>query len=196
MNFINIDVNQKCSLLRVFTKRRIGHYSRVTIVTKLVISGTKWISYCIIFWSHKFLKYLPPAMKLGQGNVFRSVCQEFCPGGHAWKGGMCGRGACMVGGMCGSGRAWWGGMCGRGVHGRGACMAGRGMHGREGHAWQGACMAGSMHGRGCAWQGACVADTTRYSQWAGSTHPTGMHSCYQSNGLENKWHVYVYFLAA
>ena len=41
---------------------------------------------------------LPPATKLGQGNIFRSVCQEFCP---------------------------WGGMRGRGcVHGRGACMAG------------------------------------------------------------------------
>ena len=22
--------------------------------------------------------FLPPAMKLGQGNIFRSVCQEFC----------------------------------------------------------------------------------------------------------------------
>ena len=53
---------------------------------------------------------LPPATKLGQGNIFRSVCQEFCPqgrgdvrgrrgmhgsgdGGCAWRGGMCGRGA-------------------------------------------------------------------------------------------------------
>ena len=28
---------------------------------------------------------LPPATKLGQGNIFRSVCQEFCPhGGGAW----------------------------------------------------------------------------------------------------------------
>ena len=23
-------------------------------------------------------KFLPPATKLGQGNIFRSVCQEFC----------------------------------------------------------------------------------------------------------------------
>ena len=45
-------------------------------------------------------------MKLGQVNIFRSVCQEFCP-----QGGMHGRG-----------------MCGRGVCGRGVCMAG-GMHG-------------------------------------------------------------------
>ena len=25
--------------------------------------------------------YLPPPTKLGQGNIFRSVCQEFCPQG-------------------------------------------------------------------------------------------------------------------
>ena len=24
------------------------------------------------------MQYLPPATKLGQGNIFRSVCQEFC----------------------------------------------------------------------------------------------------------------------
>ena len=28
-----------------------------------------------------WLKYLPAAMKLGQGNIFTSVCQEFCPQG-------------------------------------------------------------------------------------------------------------------
>ena len=29
--------------------------------------------------------FLPPATKLGQGNIFRSVCQQFCPqGGRAW----------------------------------------------------------------------------------------------------------------
>ena len=30
--------------------------------------------------------FLPPATKLGQGNIFRSVCQEFCPqeGGGVW----------------------------------------------------------------------------------------------------------------
>ena len=27
------------------------------------------------------MKSLPPATKLGQGNIFRSVCQEFCPRG-------------------------------------------------------------------------------------------------------------------
>ena len=31
------------------------------------------------------LIFLPPATKLGQGNIFSSVCQEFCPqGGSTW----------------------------------------------------------------------------------------------------------------
>ena len=61
-----------------------------------------------------WFQYLPPATKLGQGNIFRSKCQEFCLGG------MHGMGACMAGegGMCGRG-AWQGGMLGRGgIHGR------------------------------------------------------------------------------
>ena len=68
--------------------------------------------------------WLPPATKLGQGNIFRSVCQQFCPwggmrgclggcvialGGHAWfyLGSMCGF---IRGGMCGfiqGGRVWF-----------------------------------------------------------------------------------------
>ena len=48
---------------------------------------------CVILWSRQqgaglnglygesILIYLPPATKLGQGNIFRSVCQEFCRGG-------------------------------------------------------------------------------------------------------------------
>ena len=81
------------------------------------------------------MNLLPPATKLGQGNIFRSVCQKFCPQG-------------------------------------------------AGHAWQGVHAQGGMHGRGvwgvcvCRGRGACVADTTRYGQWAGGTHPTGMYSCY------------------
>ena len=60
--------------------------------------------------------FLPPAAKLGQGHIFRSVCQEFRPrggaciaGGHAWQG------ACMAGGGA---HAWQ-----EGVHGGGACVA-------------------------------------------------------------------------
>ena len=72
----------------------------------------------------------PRATKLRQGNIFRIVCQEFCPqggacvaggmhgggcagaegGGHVWQGGTC---------MVREGCAWWGGVC----------MVG------EGHAW-------------------------------------------------------------
>ena len=59
---------------------------------------------------------LPPATKLGQGNIFRSVCQEFCPqgGGHACvAGGRVWWGACMAGGL---------GVCVAG--GVGACVTG------------------------------------------------------------------------
>ena len=70
-------------------------------------------------------------MKLGQGNIFRSLCQEFCPQGdmhdrgHAWQG------ACMAGGMHGRGKvhAWQGGIHDREcVHGRGACSVPNNSH--------------------------------------------------------------------
>ena len=55
-----------------------------------------------------------------------------------------------------------------GVHGQeGACMARRG-----------ACVTGEACVAGvCVWHAAPPPDTTRYGQWAGGTHPTGMHSC-------------------
>ena len=79
------------------------------------------------------VKLLPPATKLGQGNIFRSMCQEFCPQwGKVWQG------------LC----AWQGGM-----HGRGHAWQG-GHVWQWGHAWQGRCVwQGGMHGRGHAWQG-------------------------------------------
>ena len=72
------------------------------------------ISYKQLHFIHLLYEFLPPATKLGQGNIFRSVCQQFCRGGRAWfylggrawfySGGMRGfiRGACMVlfGGAC------------------------------------------------------------------------------------------------
>ena len=115
---------------------------------------------CFVFTARK--------RSLGQGNIFRSVCQGILStGGHAWQGGMHGGGHVWGGGghvwqgrhvwwegMHGGGCAWQGGM-----HGRGACVAG-------GHAWQ-----GSVHGLGHALQGgvwwgggACLADTLRYGQ--------------------------------
>ena len=77
-------------------------------------------------------------------------------------------------GVClftGGGYVWRG----RGVVVWGLCMVG-GMHG-WGHAWR-----GRVHGQGHAWQGGMhgVANTTGYGQWAGGTHPTGMHSCFFS----------------
>ena len=142
------------------------------------------------------LLFLPPATKLGQGNIFRSVCQEFCSrrgGGHVWWGCVHGRGACVVG-VCVVGGMHGGDMCVCGggacmVGGhvwRGACMAGGGMHGRGmcvagvcmgGHAWQGVCMAG-----GCVWQGVCMAGGVcgRYYEiqsMSGQWHPPGMHFC-------------------
>ena len=61
--------------------------------------------------------YYRPQTKLGQGNIFRSMCKSFCrrgaargrAGWHAWQGGV----ACVAGGC-----VWLGGMCGGGVHGR------------------------------------------------------------------------------
>ena len=106
------------------------------------------------------------------------------------QGSMHGRGACMAGGggCAWWGHVWWGRHAWQGaVCGRGACMAGE-------HVWQGACMAGVCAWKGGhVWQGACMAgghawqegawhawppaDTMRYVQLAGGTHPTGMHSC-------------------
>ena len=116
--------------------------------------------------------FLPPATKLRQGNVFTSVCQEFCPrgGGGGMVGGMHGRGACMaVGGACMAvgGHAWqWGGIHGSGGHAwqwGGACMAGEGacvavgvcmaggVCGSGGHAWWGGVWRG-----GHVWQMRCM----------------------------------------
>ena len=88
----------------------------------------------------------------------------FYLGGHVWfyLGGICGFiwGACMV--LFGGHARFYSG---------GACMVLF-----RGHAWfySGACMV--------LFGGVCVvfsvfSDTMRYGQWAGGTHPTGMHSC-------------------
>ena len=91
-------------------------------------------------------------------------------GGHAWQGGMRGRG-----GTCGRGHAWqWG------VHGRGACMVKGGSVSGGGCAWWkgGMCgEGGGVHGEGglhgmdvpLLWDTAC--------QCVGGMHPTRMHSC-------------------
>ena len=80
-------------------------------------------------------------------------------GGDAWQG------ACMAGGM--HGRM---GMHGEGgMRGRGACVAGRACMAKGACVAGWACMVRGMRG---------MADNMGYGQWAGGTHPTGMHSCY------------------
>ena len=119
----------------------------------------------------------------GRGHVWWGACMAggVHGRGHACQGGVHGRGACMAGGVCGRGHVWQGRRAWQGV-----CVWQGGVHDR-GHAWQGVCVAGGMHGRGaCMAMGsvhsmhAPLTDTTRYGQWAGSTHPTEMHSCFHA----------------
>ena len=61
----------------------------------------------ILYWSI----YLPPATKLGQSNVFTSVCNSVNGGGCAWsQGGVCSGGVCSRG------------VCSRGVSAPGGCL--------------------------------------------------------------------------
>ena len=70
------------------------------------------------------------------------------------------------------------------MHGRaGVCMAG-------GHVWQGACMAGCVHG-GCAWQGG-------HAWWA-AMHGGGMSGRYYGHGIRSMsgryasyWNAFLY----
>ena len=91
--------------------------------------------------------------------------------GHAWQGGMHGKG-----GVHGGEHVW-----------QGLCMTGAGAYVVGGHAWQGVCMVGVCVAGGCAWQGgmhgkggmlgreAHMALETATA--ADGTHRTGMHSC-------------------
>ena len=131
-----------------------------------------------------------------QGGAWQRACMA---GEHMWQGaymageGMHGRGAYVAGGIHGrGGHAWQGG-----VHGKGAMHGGRhvwqgSMHGR-GHAWwgcvwQGACMAdacvagghawqGGMHGGGVHGRGTCVAGENAWQggMCGGGVHGGGMH---------------------
>ena len=138
----------------------------------------RWICAKSIFLLHIFTARKRSLRRLCQASVCPWGGGGTCvAGGHTWQGGICGRehvwqgcmvggghvwqGACMAGGMHGKGHAWQGG-----VHGKGVCMA-------VGNAWQ----AGGVHGR---YYKICRYYEIRwYGQWAGSTHPTGMHSCYR-----------------
>ena len=100
---------------------------------------------------------------LGQGNIFRSVCQEFRPqgrgiaGGCAWPGGSC----MARGGVHGGGHACLGKMHGCGGH---ACPGE--------HAWPGgSCMAGVI----CVRRGACMSGGACVAM--GGVHGGG-HACH------------------
>ena len=60
----------------------------------------------------------------------------------------------------------------------------------------GACVAGGGH----AWHACPQADTTAtaYGQWAGSTHPTGMHSCFIFfwSQCRTVWTYHIYTMSA
>ena len=139
---------------------------------------------------------------LGQGNIFTPVCHSVHRGGMHGCSGVCvvapgGVGVCVValGGMHGF---IWGGVCGCSW---GACMVARGGHAwfyLGGHAWF---YLGGMHGfiRGACvvlFGGACMVfsvflDTMRYGQWAGGTHPTGMHPCWIINCNRVLWDIQI-----
>ena len=47
--------------------------------TKFPVFPVPWPPCQSVNSAKSAMKSLPPTMKLGQGNIFRSVCQEFCP---------------------------------------------------------------------------------------------------------------------
>ena len=87
-------------------------------------------------------------------------CLSVHRGGVRGEGGMRGEG----------GHAWWKGAC---MVKGGACVAKGGVRGKGVVCGEGACVKKGV----CLVKGGCAWDTTRYDQWAGGTHPTGMHSC-------------------
>ena len=108
-------------------------------------------------------------------------------------GGVRGGGACVAGGHVAGGHVWSGGMHSQRVHGQGECVArgacvARGWPGGLAWwgVWWGACVAGGVWQRGkggmCDMHAPLRADTMAmaYGQWAGGTHPTGMHSCFET----------------
>ena len=112
---------------------------------------------------------------LGQGNIFRSVCQEFCSQG--WVCVVAGGGACVVaqGGMhgfMGCMHGCWGAcVVAGGMHGcRGACVVVGGCVVTEGHAWLlGVCMV--------AGGGACVVARGVHGCWGACVVQGDMHGC-------------------
>ena len=79
MDFLGLD-----NLARIIKRTSIRFCIKGLRLTSTVLlgGGLDWKAMGCTFKSHCFLvEYLPPATKLGQGNILRSLCQEFCPQG-------------------------------------------------------------------------------------------------------------------
>ena len=62
-----------------FGSSKLGMYrgeAGVGLVAFKYCSQMKIVKFCMLYDT---MASLPPATKLGQGNIFRSICQEFCP---------------------------------------------------------------------------------------------------------------------
>ena len=139
-------------------------YIGKAVIAVIAQSFTPLVCYSV-FTCSKFLVLVMIVLRqvviTASKRSLRRLCFYRCLSVH--RGGVCmvapgGVRGCSWGGMCGCS---WGGM--------------RGCSRRGGHVWLlpgGACVVA----RG----GACVGydEIQRYGQWAGGTHPTGMHSCY------------------
>ena len=115
---------------------------------------------------------------LGQGNNFRSMCQEFCRGGGAVP-------ACIAGDIPACLAADLGGgrvgipacLAGFQAHAQGGSWGRSGQGGLQAHTWGGLLPRGACsRGWGCLLQRCVCGDPPVTATAAGGTHPIGMHS--------------------
>ena len=58
----------------------VFHFCATRVLRKLsTIQVGKYCQFCSLCHLKNITLLLPPATKFGQGNIFSSVCQEFCP---------------------------------------------------------------------------------------------------------------------
>ena len=144
----------------------LAHHVQQTQTQNKIKWETGWRTVKNIGRIFLFARFLLPVTKLGQGNIFRSVCQEFCPQGegHVWQMWGAWQGTCLVGGACVVG--------GRGVCGKGECMVR-------------ACVVGGMHGRGCVQQGGMHGKGTCMAR-GGMCGGCMARGCVQQGGMHGK----------
>ena len=108
---------------------------------------------------------------LGQCNIFRSVCQEFCLQGDAWS-----RGVPGLGGVPGPGGGVWSWGVSRPTT-KGEVEEDLVQVHNQGGSWGGSGPGPHPRGEvGGNWRG-----TPPMATAAGGAHPTGMHSCFVNN---------------